>query len=655
MTSELIHGKLDDFQSCEYKNIITRIKKYEYVSFDIFDTLIKRDVPRPVDLFDLVGYKLNLLDFKDKRICAEKQARKLSKKEEVTLDEIYSQLKDYDEKVINRAKQTEIELEYEVAVPNKEIQPIYEYCKKNKKIIIISDMYLKHSVIEKLLIKCGFDGYKALYLSSEVMKTKAHGELFDYVCTELNTHSIIHIGNSFKADYCSAKKAHISSIKISTSIKRIDPKTQKSNLRDNRRLFLTTFLNNHTEFAKSELDKYFKFGFERFGPLLYGFTNWLIAQMKADHIQQVLFLSRDGFIMQKAYHELTYSNVIPDYYFEASRRSLRVPSYSEACSFDQIIKELTVPNMTNLAQIFDSLGLDVNIYGELIDLMGMDRDKHLKRDTLFNNKSFKKIYEKIHPDIIANAKNEAKLLQRYLNQFDFKKKTAIVDIGWGGSMQKYLTFTLRKMNKKSNIVGYYIGLTEKSIENLRKNNLCAKGYAFDQLNDIYSEDLERPFVGLFETLFLEQKGSVMRYKKSETNIVAERYPYEYKIGDRYSKECALVEKVQEGALRFINEYKKSIISDYIGYDSSIMFENLYRTGVNPTLNDVKMFGDFTFFNNGNKVYLAKPSSIAFYIRKPKKLINDLYDSQWKIGFLKRLLKVNLPYIKIFKLLKKIAN
>lgn len=392
-----------------------------------------------------------------------------------------------------------------------------------------------------------------------------------------------------------------------------------------------------------------------FWTLIIWFCIMAFENMKENSVEQVFFLARDGYIMRQVYNNLGYGKDIQDYYFEASRRSLRIPAYNRNMSFNDILHELTVPNKTTLKQIFDSFGLDIEKYSELVSNSGIKITDYLKRDSLKENKKFKKIFDSIYDDIITNAEYEAKMLDNYLSQYDFSKKTAVVDIGWGGSMQKYLLSTLNRLNIKNNIVGYYVGLTEKSRENLGINGYKAKGYVFDALNDVNSFDMERPFVGLFETLFLERNGSVKKYTYNGKKVVAERYKYEYMNKGQYSIEALAVKEVQNAALDFVNDYKNSICAKYLGHKANLYFSNLYQVGICPTLDDVKLFGKFEFFNNGSKVYLANPDSVFQYIFKPKNFIRNLFDSQWKIGFLKELFKINLPYLKIFNLLRKISN
>lgn len=205
MIKKVIHERLDNWQSGNYKQLKYKIDKVDYVSFDIFDTLLKRDVPKPIDVFSIVGENHNIKRFKDIRLNAEKKARQISNNNEITLKDIYATIS------ITNADSLlydEIASEIEITCPNLEIMPIYKYCLDNKKVILISDMYLPRNVIEILLNKNGIIGYQTLFISNEINKTKADGSLFDYVRKELGIDStqIMHIGNSFKADYINAKK-----------------------------------------------------------------------------------------------------------------------------------------------------------------------------------------------------------------------------------------------------------------------------------------------------------------------------------------------------------------------------------------------------------------------------------------------------------------
>lgn len=623
-------------------------KDYEYITFDIFDTLVKRDVPVPTDIFKLMANKYGLKDFYRKRILAEEEARKSTVNKEITINDIYKRIPEFSE-----YENIEKKVEINECNCNKEIIEFYNWAVKHKKVYLITDMYLDRKTIENILNKSQITNYNGLIISNEENFVKSDGSLFHFFLNKynINSNQVLHIGNSFKADYIGAKKEHIHAIKIPTYINR-KMHEYKNNINANKEAFkfLNAFINNHT-YSKN---KYEQFGYECFGPLLYGFVQWIAKDMEKRDIEQVLFMSRDGFIMKKVYDSLGLNKKIPSFYFEASRRSLRVPNYNESMIYSQMVNSLTVPNLTNLYQVFDSWGLDANNYKNVIKKVGLNINQEFKRSELKQEERFEQLYAYIKGDIFKNAHEELKNLNKYLSNINFEKKVAIIDIGWGGSMQHFLSETLHKMDISPQITGYYIGLTKKSRENLGKENLSGYGYVFDRLHSNGS-DLERPFVGLFETLFLEQAGSVKRYVGENDKVIAERYPYEYKVNGKYTSEVYAVKKIQDGALKFAKEFDNSITADWYKYSSIVMFSNLYQVGVYPTLSDVGLFGKFNFFNNGTKVKLADPRPMIYYATHIQQLRKDLYDCQWKIGFLKKLLKIKGQYLGLFELLHKVAN
>ena len=203
------------------KRIIKKINKYDVVSFDIFDTLIEREVDKPIDIFYLTGCKFfdenGAKLFQNARIRAERLAREKSNSGEVTLEDIYKYIDGYDQIQINNFMNMEQEIELNSCYSKVKINPIYRWAIDNgKKVILISDMYLSKKQITKMLSKCGIDQYSNLYVSNNHSKNKLTGELFDVAINELeiDKKNMIHIGDSIKADYIGARKAGVSSILI---------------------------------------------------------------------------------------------------------------------------------------------------------------------------------------------------------------------------------------------------------------------------------------------------------------------------------------------------------------------------------------------------------------------------------------------------------
>ena len=133
------------------------IDKFEYVSFDIFDTLVKRCVTNPHDVFDLVDRycKKNEIpvpdDFKDKRITAERMVNQKNKRPS-TIREIYDFFCQEYGGNPEKLEETEKLVELNVCKPNTEIINLYHKCiEAGKKIYVISDMYLDAAFLKKIL------------------------------------------------------------------------------------------------------------------------------------------------------------------------------------------------------------------------------------------------------------------------------------------------------------------------------------------------------------------------------------------------------------------------------------------------------------------------------------------------------------------------
>lgn len=637
-----IKNSLDDIGVQYYENIIKRISKKEYVSFDIFDTLIKRDVKKPTDVFSIIEHNYKIYDFYKRRIEAEKIARK--GKVDTTINEIYDI---YNELYLNNINETEKikniekQVEYELCVQNKLLKKVYDFCiENNKKVYLISDMYLSSEILKEILEKNGYSKYEKLYVSCEYNKTKANGELYKYVIQELgvDTSKLIHIGNDIKTDYIMALKNKISTVKVKT-------KTYTGNS------LLDVFLSNH---KSNSSNFYYDFGYSNFGPLLYGFCLWLKENVQKNDIDNIYFLARDGYIIKKAYEKI-FGEQDNIYYLEASRRSLRVPYLSQKNSIDEMLEELPLPRQTNMIQIFDALGLELDMYSDKIKENGYSVERFYLREKVLKEEGFKNLISSIKDDIIANSISENEALKNYLKKNNFSRKNAIVDIGWGGSMQKYLRniFNTLPGYEDKELVGFYFGLTEKAKGNLSLTN-TANAYVFDNYN-YSSEELERSFVGLFESLFLEPKGSVKRYHINTENLV-ERYQYEY-IDDsgEVLDDVDKIHNIQQGALGFIEEYMSTAISRYSKMDSEAAFKNLFSVGINPKLDQLEKLGSIVFFNNGFKEQLAKPDCILKYLISPMKFKKDFLNSQWKTGFLKGVIKLPLPYYEIFKLMRRVRK
>ena len=631
--------------------------KTKVVSFDVFDTLIVRDVNKPTDVFRIMEEILGIPGFYEKRIEAERIAR-INKQDttEVTIDDIYQAYEGISSEKINEYIEKELQTEISICHPNLDIISLYEQCKEKYKVIIVSDMYLPADMMEKLLNSCSITGYEKIYVSCDVEKSKYKGgELFDSIADDLGicTDEITHIGDDFKSDYMNARKKRIQTMKIrKQKTNRLISRYKLPSYKNYEQFdIIYNYINNTTPRDK---EFYYRFGYENFGVLLGGFCKWLLDRMTKEGIEQALFIARDGYIIKEVYDMMGYSEIIPSKYFEVSRRSVIVASsLSKDLTYIEMLDVLRLPARISIGQLFDAWGLEVSKYRSKIELYEIGVDEVFALSELSHNDRLNKLYEDIKNDIRINAESEYKFFLEYLDMFDFYN-TALVDIGWAGTIQRELQKTLKEEKRICKIKGYYLALDKSANRNGKTIN--AEGYLWDHYNQESNENEEGPFFGLFETLFLEQAGSVKRYVKKDNHITAERYPYEYLSSGGIIDEISCVKTIQEGTLEFINRIKGKYIDDIVELDSEKTFAFMRKCLMEPSKEMVDRFGQFRFFDTGDYTYLAYPKmTIAGYIICPRRLINDFYESAWPIGFFKALIKFNISYERLWDILKSIKN
>lgn len=215
------------------------IDKSEIVGFDVFDTLIERDVCIPSDIFEIVGIIVfnsyyDAKKFAKKRVLAEKVARDNNYNREISIDDIYKELKkDYENYEELKAKEIEVELSSCRPIHTM-IENLNYAVKKKRRVFLISDMYLPKFVVSQILQSCNITGFEEIYVSCEVGCNKLTGSLFEFICKEkgLDKRRFIHFGDSFKADMYGACKAGIKGYPIQRKnrIKRFIYKWIKSKL-----------------------------------------------------------------------------------------------------------------------------------------------------------------------------------------------------------------------------------------------------------------------------------------------------------------------------------------------------------------------------------------------------------------------------------------
>lgn len=642
-----IKNSIESWLSIDPINSLDKIKRavdsHDYVSFDVFDTLIKRNVSEPHDVFDLVaklysnrGYG-DFPSFRSARCHAEDKARSESRREEVSLDEIYEQL-DVEEGLKGVLKSLEVEVELDVCVASLPMKAVFDYAvAKGKRVLIVSDMYLPSTVIATILDKAGYTGYSSLYVSSECNATKASGTLYTLVKgnERLNGSRGLHIGDSVRADYLKCRAAGIDSILVSHDFGNVLPKRYRFPSRD-----MVGVYSVARNLVDSEKDFYWRFGAEVFGPVLFGFCKMIRRVAEREAVDAIFFLSRDGYLVKK-----TFDAMYPDYngkeeYLHVSRRALRLP----CCHCEEDL-ESVLPNTkyVTFSTVLDALGVEPRCCGPLSADLTLDsvlEDTH----ALYKKEKYATTWRAIKVAALTAARKECDAAIKYFRSNNLTGNCLVVDIGWHGSLQRSLECILGEAGISARLFGCYLGL-DVSDDQL---DFKAEGYL--------GKYFPGAFLGLVETCFLAHEGSTRRYVATgDGKASAELYPYEYESNATYdsiSNESELVGRIQDGAVAFAAELAR--LDSKYGCDLKPceLFGPLRCYGLKPTLEEADRFGFFRFMDDGSTVMLAKPGPLVRYLLHPGCFKKDFFSSRWKVGFCKKLFKLPLPYDAVYGVLKR---
>lgn len=322
------------YEKIDRDEVIGRIQKHDIISFDVFDTLLMREVLQPADVFYFAERKLpseirKKIPFANARQVAESE---LSQGAIPTWEAIYQyigkryHLSDQDIEIL---KKTELEIEKAVLIPRVEICKLFHYALSiGKSVIIVSDMYFSSEHLDYILKANEIEGYKKIFVSSTYGVDKNNG-LFNHVVQEMKTSHILHIGDDKIADVVSPQKYGVTTMHIPSAMEfwqdsdffYISEKIHTPDMRLKVGMFIAIWFNS--PFLMDILSPE-QIGGLFFAPLLVDFILWLKYHVVAENLHTILFAARDGFFIKALYDKLQGlldSFVTESIYFLTSRRS----------------------------------------------------------------------------------------------------------------------------------------------------------------------------------------------------------------------------------------------------------------------------------------------------------------------------------------------
>lgn len=544
-------------------------KDYDLYSFDIFDTLLTRKVARPTGIFVLMQHIFNTntlysdipydvkTNFYQYRIDAEYYLRRINNlwhdELDINFDAIYNYLqKTYylSDEQVQKIKELEIKLELEAVVPIKEnIDTIKTLLAQNKRVILISDMYLPLEIIKQMLYNA--DPVLAtlkLYLSSELRYMKKNGDLFKFVKSQENVEykKWVHVGDNHNSDYFKPTKLGINAIlyeyvdfedyeKDLLKIEFQNPIVQLL-LGCTKNLRLNKFLRN----KKANL------GASLAGTILYPYISWLLDQACRRSINRLYFIARDGYILKEIADTLIKQNKlnIATFYTYGSRKAWRLSGLD--INNEKLYKQFIDMFKYESNKIHSILNIDKH---ELIEMLPNDLNEYYK----LKNRNKLIEYFTNNKQIIKEALNKNELQRQYTLKYlkdniDYSDENfAFVDLDGSCLTQNCLAHLFNDFYNKP-IKSFYYAVTP----------LC---YEAINLEKYYFSAFKKPMMGhLIELLTRAPHGQTLGYDSDGKPILEH-------VDEKALKKWNF-EDYKLGILEFtltLNEYAKQY--NYISFES----------------------------------------------------------------------------------------
>ena len=291
------------------ESLAQKLSDYDVVSFDVFDTLILRCFDRPAGVFFMVGQKLGYPDLERIRREIEEKARekkfRVSGHREVTYEDIWEMMEEETGIPADRGKRAEWEAELKYCFANPYFLEVVRYLRTcGKKLVITSDMYLGKEQIREILVQSGYPEFDEYFVSCEYGTGKGEGTLYDVVKRKYGSDlRYAHIGDNVYADQKKAEEAGFSVFPY-VNVNLAGNEFRSADMSAITGSMYRGTVNAHLHNGLSEYSMTYEFGFVYGGLFVLGYCQFIHEYVRIHPVDKILFLARDGDILNRVYQML---------------------------------------------------------------------------------------------------------------------------------------------------------------------------------------------------------------------------------------------------------------------------------------------------------------------------------------------------------------
>jgi predicted HAD superfamily hydrolase len=441
------------------------------------------------------------------------------------------------------------------------------------RVIAVSDMYLSHEHLVALLDGCGLGGMiDRVYVSSEFGLGKYSGRLHTRVL-ELEGFSpgdVVHVGDNLVSDMQAPMRLGMRGVFLDERAQRLRRRRQKLSTEmarlggvwPGRRFFEVVDYRMEQDAACQAAcaDFFHHYGAHVLGPAFSTFLLGLIEKIETVKPDKLFFLARDGYLFEKMYAR--WRELEPDrkhwpepVYVYASRRVVATASVAEGLSPEQAVVAFYNPKQQGLLSVLKTFGLPAEDFADLAREQGfadLAEPLHDWRDPrLLAFLADERVQTRIRSiGVIARER-----LRRYFEQQGFFacERVALVDIGWNGTIQKFLRDSFGKRPDYPDVHGWYFAFVAAMHGDFGMGDRI-EGLILDARRDDPYERAPMDFEEIFEQGARSGEGTTLGYAEQDGQVIPvlkdDRAP------DRQGEIACnpLVERFQAGVLDHLEHF-----------------------------------------------------------------------------------------------------
>jgi hypothetical protein len=396
-------------------------------------------------------------------------------------------------------------------------------------------------------------------------------------------------------------------------------------------------------------DFFYDYGFSSLGPMYTAFVYGVIEEVEACRPEKLFFLAREGELFMDMYLLLT-AGRCEDYspafeYVYLTRGSTAPATAYRGLTHEKAIIPLFNPKQEGLHSIFNAYDLPRD---ELIPLT-KEYDFHNIKEPLHDWKD-KRLMALLGDDrfqaaVVKHALRHRVLLKDYLIQAGFFRyeRVAFVDIGWNGTIQKFLQDAFVDIPEYPHLYGYYLGFRNGIGHVFDEHKNTIKGVMCDDSGSSPIDRIFMEFEELFEGGARALHPTTVGYRRNPaTGMVEPVFKVGTPDGAAELGSNEKIKSIKRGAMDFCAEFKRA--TALTGYRFSeikpFIMTLAERAVAFPTTDETKQLMELKHaedFGSENIMDLnADGVSSALAMLRPRRFKSMLATSNWRYGTVKKL-------------------